>query len=144
MPYARTVDILPTILEYFGINNFKTDGRALPVFSNKDKNQKIIDQNSSYILDKNYQDERFYYALEDLYGSYDKRIIRIDKTTQKKEIILDSIKENLPALREKVNISLEFESIDTSNNELIFRKIYIAENKTGENYHFSLETKTFK
>ncbi|MBI5148255.1 alkaline phosphatase family protein [Candidatus Pacearchaeota archaeon] len=39
IPYARTVDILPTILKYFNISAENIDGRALPVFEDESKNQ---------------------------------------------------------------------------------------------------------
>lgn len=144
MPYARTVDILPTILKYFNVSTKVVDGRPLPIFEDKNKNQETIDAGATYWLNKDIQDSQYYYALEDIYASYDKRIIRIDKRSMRKEVIINSVKDSLPELNEGVNVSLKLERLDKNSNCLIFRKIYMAENREGNDHFFSLDTMRFE
>ncbi|MFA6492726.1 MAG: alkaline phosphatase family protein [Patescibacteria group bacterium] len=140
MPYARTVDILPTILKYFDIST-SVDGKPLPIFSDKNKNEQTIDSGISSILNPNIQDDKYFYALEDIYASYDKRIIKINKQSSEKEIVTNSIKESLPELNEKVNVTLRLDGIE--NNNLILKKIYVAENKEGKTYLFNINERRF-
>lgn len=142
MPFARTVDILPTIVKYFGITT-NVDGRPLPVFEDQKTNNEVINYSVSFDIDKTLADDNFYYALEDIYASYDKRIIRINKNTNQVQVLCDSIKEALPALNDKVNTTLKVQGFDAGAKELILRKIYVAEDKESGTYRFNVDTRKF-
>ena len=143
LPYARTVDILPTILEYFGVKAENIDGRALPIFSDVEKQNNVINRNLQSDFSKQFFDDEYYYDLEQFYASYDKRIIRIDKKTLQKEILVESIKEALPLLHDKINTSLKLVGFDKNLNMLNFEKIYFAEDKIGPIVKYDLKNRKF-
>lgn len=144
LSFARTVDILPTILAYFDMFASNIDGYPLPVFEDEIKNEKVINKCLSTILNDKFQDENYYYALENIYASHDKRIIRIDKKTLKKEIIVKSIKEMLPEVMEWPYITLKAIDFDQKTHTITFRKVYFVKNKVGEIYKFNVLRKEFE
>ncbi|MBM2820924.1 MAG: hypothetical protein HW405_684 [Candidatus Berkelbacteria bacterium] len=144
MPYARTVDILPTILKYFDVASTSIDGEPLPIFEDDVKNKNVIDSKVSYDQNNLTQDGNISFILEDIYASYDKRIVQINDLSGQKDILLESVKDALPILNEKVNITVKFDSFDVSARQMILRKIYVAENKEGETFRFNVDTRKFE
>lgn len=144
MPYARTVDVLPTILKYFGVLSGDIDGKPLPIFEDSTKNQEVIESNASYIESEVAVYGNFSYILEDIYASYDKRIVKINNSNGQKEVLIESVKDNLPVLSEKVNVTLRYEGFDSSARQLLLKKIYVAENKEGEIFRFNVDTRKFE
>ncbi|MHB0998094.1 MAG: alkaline phosphatase family protein [Armatimonadota bacterium] len=128
LPYARTVDILPTILAYLGIQPTNIDGRPLPIFINDQKNQELS-KSSVFPIGSPVSDEKCEYHLRNIYASYDQQIVSRDKTTGKLSILVPSTREALPVLRRSINSSLECTGIQGDN--LLFKVIYLGEKRTG-------------
>ena len=80
--------------------------------------------------------------MEDIYASYDKRIVKVNKKTSKKTVLVESIKKALPGLNQKVNLSLELAGYD-ENNRLILKEIFVAENKQGNTHYYDLGSNKF-
>lgn len=129
LPSARIVDIVPTILKYFGVESPSVDGRALPVFEDDEKNRDIMTDPTNVFAKRHFQDRHYTYTLEHSYASYDRRIVRTHSLTGEREVLVESVREALPELRTRLDISLDL--IGFRNGALIFRKTYATENRVG-------------
>ena len=142
MPYGRTVDILPTVLEYFGIPSDSVDGRALPIFADDAKSDAIMRQAGNTFAPKRLEDALYAYELEHVYASYDRRLVRINKATSEREILVGSVRQALPELREQANITLE--PVTLEGGKLTFRKLYPGQALVGGTVRFDTATQRFE
>lgn len=134
MPFARTVDILPTILAYFDQPVMGTEGRVLPIFEDEAKNLTVGKAND-YSTGKNYSCEGSSYYLKSIYGSYDKQLVK--KIGNQETVVIKSLKKEFPSLTEKVNLSANIQDVQCGK-EITLQEEYVAENKLGNMLTYSL------
>lgn len=144
LPYARTVDILPTVLRYFGVKGVKVDGRVLPVFADSRANDEGRESDSYLSSGRDIADAGYYYQLEDVYASYDKRLVRYSKSSGRREVLFDSIKHALPNTRRQVNITVRLIGIDSGRNVLVLREVLLGQNQTGLTYEYDPAANRFR
>ncbi len=144
LPYARTVDILPTVLRYFGVKGAKVDGHVLPVFADSRMNDEGRDSGSYLTSGRDIADAGYYYQLEDIYASYDKRLVRYSKSSGRREVIFESIKDALPNTRRQVNITLRLVGIDSGRNVLVLREVLLGQNQMGLTYEYDPAANRFR
>jgi len=135
MPFARTVDILPTILAYFDRAATGTQGKVLPIFADKNKEKSVINT-ISYKNGESFVCGKTNYYLESIYGSYDKRLVKTDGN--EKTVIIDSLKNKFITLNKKVNLTAIIKTVDCSS-KIVFQEEYIAENKLGNELIYDLK-----
>jgi len=142
MPYARTVDIVPTILKYFDTEAPDVDGRALPVFEDAERNHGITNAGAEPFWMTQCEDESHVYRVEHLYASYDRRIVRVDKTTGERKTLVASVRDALPELQRQANISVELAGI--RNGTLVLQKVYADEDREGREILFDVGSGEFE
>ncbi len=142
LPYGRTVDILPTILKYFGMDGDAADGRPLPVFADDDKNGAIMGEARNVFATGRFEDASYVYELEHTYASYDRRIVRTHKVTQTQQVMVPSVRAALPELQEQANSTLEL--IGLSDGKLILRKVYPGQDLVGDTVTLDVVTRRFE
>ncbi|MFQ6132530.1 MAG: hypothetical protein ACE5R4_10875 [Armatimonadota bacterium] len=142
LPYARTVDVVPTILKYFDVEAPAVDGRALPVFEDPEKNRAIRNDVRNVFWKREFEDGAYLYRLEHMYASYDRRIVRIDKETSEREVLVESIKEALPELEHPADTSLELS--DFRDGKLIFRTTHVEEALESKQITFDVGSRSFE
>lgn len=142
LPYARTVDIVPTILHYLGVDAEGVDGRVLPIFADDAMNQEVLTQAGSLFAEPQVGDARYAYTLEHFYASYDRRIVRIDRATGERMVLVPSVREACPELCEQTNISLQLEG--TEDGKLLLRKTYADQDVVGRVMRFDPVTLRFE
>ncbi len=142
LPYARTVDVLPTVLAYFGVEAPSVDGRPLPVFEDDEKNRAVMNDRRNVFWKKQAEDEDSVYRLEHIYASYDRRIVRLDKATAKRDVLVESVKDALPELRQPADASLELLGLE--DGKLVFRRTYTDAALAGGRVVFDIESLRFE
>ncbi|MHB9107798.1 MAG: alkaline phosphatase family protein [Armatimonadota bacterium] len=135
LAYGRTVDILPTILAYFGQENANLDGRPLPVFADEDKNARLTAGTGCSA-----SPPANGYCLEAPYASYDRRIVRY--RDGKREVIIPSLRAAVPALRAQPNITAEYAGYQAPH--LLLRVIYSGEQRADGLLQFNTATRKFE
>ena len=135
LAYGRTVDILPTILAYFGQENAGLDGRPLPVFADEAKNARLTAGAgcSAGPLAGGY-------GLEAPYASYDRRIVRMRGGTR--DVIVPSLRAAVPALRAQPNITTEYAGWQAPH--LLLRIVYAGERRADGLLRYNTATRTFE
>lgn len=134
MPFARTVDILPTILKYFDQPTDGVQGRVLPIFADSVK-QKSVLMNNGYSDNKKFTCDTSEYFLESIYGTYDKRLVKIEG--DKRTVLIESMKAEFPQLRKQVNLSADMTGIECGK-EIKLREDYVAQNLFGSDFVYNL------
>lgn len=128
MPYARTVDILPTILAYLGrdVRDLPLDGHVLPVFRGAPA--------LPYDMGEPVSANGTRYKLAGLYGSYDCQLM-----VEREEgwsVGIPSLRAYLVA--DKVNVT--FEGLEARgigpNRHLVVLKRYVAEDRAPAEIRF--------
>jgi len=135
LPYGRTVDILPTILAYFGQENANLDGRPLPVFTDETKNARLTTGAgcSTSPLAAGY-------CLEAPYASYDRRIVRY--RDGKREVIIPSLRAALPQLQSQPNITVEYAGYQAPYLQL--RIVYAGQKRADGRVRFNTANRKFE
>jgi hypothetical protein len=135
LAYGRTVDILPTILAYFGHEQPDLDGRPLPVFADEEKNARLTTGDGcsvTLLVDD--------YTLEAPYASYDRRIVRYHNG--RREVIIPSLRAALPALQSQPNITVAYTGYQAPY--LLFDMVYAGEARAGGRLRFNMATGRFE
>jgi len=80
--------------------------------------------------------EYYEYELQTSFGEeYDQKLIRTNKETGEETVVIDSIKENLPELKERFNLVLYVFATPENSNLIIFRSIFSStSNISGTDY----------
>ncbi len=142
LPYARTVDIVPTILRYFGLDPTGLDGRPLPIFEDDDANAAIRADAASVFTEHSVTDGDWLYGLEHCYASYDRKLVREHLVSGEREVLVPSVREALPDLQAQPNLTLEL--VDISEGMLVLRKMYPDEDRTGDTVRWDVQTRAFR
>jgi hypothetical protein len=130
LPYARTVDILPTILAYLNAGTpGRISGRALPIFTDAAKERAVGQAAGGGFRDAAVSDGRYDYWLEHSYASYDRRLMRRSRAGGKPEVLVQSVREACSALRAGPNLTLEMRG--GTDGRLLMRVVYAGETKRG-------------
>jgi len=135
LAYGRTVDILPTILAYFGQDNTGLDGRSLPVFADEEKNVRLTTGAGCST-----SPAAAGYALEAPYASYDRRIVRY--RDGKREVIVPSLRAAAPALQAQPNITAEYAGYQAPY--LLLDVVYAGEKRRNGRLRFNTATEQFE
>ena len=142
LPYARTVDILPTILQYLGADPSGLDGRPLPIFGNQEVNARLA-ADATYAFTEHAESlAGWEYRLEHSYASYDRKLVREHLVSGEREVLIPSVRAALPELQAQPNTTLELEGM--SDDALVLRKMYPGEERVGETVLWDLGTRSFR
>ena len=114
----------------------------LPIFEDDALNDEVLGSPTSLFAEPTVGDDKYLYTLEHFYASYDRRIVRIDRSTDEREVLVASVREAFDELREQPNISLKLEGF--SDGRLIMRKIYLDQDEIGRTVMFDPETLSFE
>jgi len=135
LAYGRTVDILPTILAYFGNEQPNLDGRPLPIFTDEEKNGRLTAGAgcSTGPLAAGY-------TLETPYASYDRRIVRY--RNGKREVIVPSLRAAVTLLQAQPNITAEYAGYQAP--DLLLDVVYAGENRRNGRLRFNTRTNRFE
>ena len=121
MPYARTVDILPTILAWLGKQAEGADGRPLPVLAGQ-SGEAAYDGAGVDLGD-------WRYRLEHRYASYDRGLVRVHRRSGKREVVCASLLSACPNLPHRPNTTLELMGV--SGGRLRLRVTYPGDSGSG-------------
>lgn len=129
MPYARTVDIVPTILKYLGVEGATVDGRPLPIFADDATNDAVLTAPDGVFVEGPVGIAGEQYTLEHSYGSYDRRIVCTRRSTGVREVLVPSVRTAFEPLRARPNISLEL--VGMRGEVLVLRELFMGEEGAG-------------
>lgn len=135
LAYGRTVDILPTILAYFGNENAGLDGRPLPIFADEEKNVRLTAGAGCSVSPASSG-----YSLEAPYASYDRRIVRY--RNGKREVIVPSLRAAVPTLQAQPNITAEYAGYQAPY--LLLDVVYAGEKRRNGRLRFNTMTERFE
>ena len=134
LPYARTVDILPTVLAYLGVHDARVDGRPLPIFSDEAKNRQSL--NSASFVTSHCEDAQAIYLLRKGYASYDQQLVRMDKQSEQETVVLPSLKRAMPELQRRVDCEAKLLRIE--GTKLILQQHFVGEGTDGQVFSYAL------
>jgi arylsulfatase A-like enzyme len=142
LAYGRTVDIVPTILAYFGVESAGLDGRALPIFADMERNRRIAAESRTHFALDQVEDARHIYTLQGYYGQYDRSILRTDKRTRETEVLVESVRETLLALQAKPNITLRLTGIRSPY--LLLKTEHLGEDRPATTVRYHVAKREFE
>lgn len=141
LPYARTVDIVPTVLAYLGIVAENVDGRPLPVFADRTKNlalaQPAGEEGSVADIIPGHR-----YALQSLYASYDQQLVDIDARSGKTRVLWPSMYAGIPVLR--AHISSTVRLVGKQGDCLLLQPWLVSKPLPAPPARFNLRTGQFE